>query len=43
MGRENNGQMLGGGVVTGDSPVTWDYENLIASTNDWHHVVMTYI
>ena len=42
MGRENNGQMLGGGVVTGDSPVIWDYIYLIASRNDWHHVVMTY-
>ncbi|XP_014676283.1 PREDICTED: uncharacterized protein LOC106816219 [Priapulus caudatus] len=42
MGRENNGQMLGGGVVTSDNPVTWNYVNLVAEKNTWHHVVMTY-
>ncbi len=42
MGRENNGTMLGGGVVTATSPKTWDYVYLHASQNQWHHVVMAY-
>jgi len=42
MGRENSGQMLGGGVVTSDSSTTWDYSQLIASQNQWHHVAMVY-
>ena len=43
MGRENsNGAMLGGGVVTSAHPETWDFVNLDASKNEWHHVVMTY-
>ncbi|XP_070545045.1 uncharacterized protein [Ptychodera flava] len=42
MGRENSGQMLGGGVVTSDSARTWDYVHLTASQNQWHHVAMVY-
>lgn len=42
MGRENNGQMLGGGVVTSDNLVTWNYVHIVALKNTWHHVVMTY-
>ncbi|XP_038071314.1 uncharacterized protein LOC119740168 [Patiria miniata] len=42
MGRELSGEMLGGGVVTLDSPAIWNYINLRASLGDWHHVVMTY-
>jgi hypothetical protein len=41
MGREQSGQMIGGGVVTSNSPKTWDYMTT-ASFNHWHHVVMTY-
>ena len=41
MGRENSGQMIGGGVVTSNSGKTWDYQTT-ASFNHWHHVVMTY-
>ena len=42
MGREMNGEMLGGGVITKNSPRTWDYQGIKASKNQWHHVVMTY-
>lgn len=43
MGREQNGQMLGGGVITKNSkPKTWNYVGLKASFDHWHHVVMTY-
>ncbi|XP_035698622.1 uncharacterized protein LOC118431488 [Branchiostoma floridae] len=42
MGRENGGTMIGCGVVTSNSPKTWDYVHLYASTNTWHHAVMTY-
>ncbi|XP_002738012.1 uncharacterized protein LOC100377386 [Saccoglossus kowalevskii] len=42
MGRENGGQMLGGGVVTNNSPNTWDYVNLVATLSQWHHVAMVY-
>ena len=42
MGSELNGRMIGGGIVTGDSSGTWDYANLQAMRNVWHHVVMTY-
>ncbi|XP_078574712.1 uncharacterized protein LOC144860980 isoform X2 [Branchiostoma floridae x Branchiostoma japonicum] len=42
MGRENGGTMIGCGVVTSDSSQTWDYVHLHASTNTWHHAVMTY-
>jgi len=42
MGRENSGQMLGGGVVTSGSSKTWDYVHLLASQSKWHHVTMTY-
>ncbi|XP_066293746.1 uncharacterized protein [Branchiostoma lanceolatum] len=42
MGRENGGTMIGCGVVTSNSPQTWDYVHLYASTNTWHHAVMTY-
>ncbi len=42
MGREFQGRMIGGGIITADSSVAWDYVNLQASTNDWHHVAMTY-
>ncbi|XP_078000232.1 uncharacterized protein LOC144452901 [Glandiceps talaboti] len=42
MGRELEGQMLGGGVVTADDTATWNYVHLVARKNVWHHVVMTY-
>ncbi|XP_071941443.1 uncharacterized protein [Antedon mediterranea] len=42
MGREFSGQMLGGGIITSDSSTAWDYINLRAAPNTWHHVVMTY-
>ncbi|XP_078657715.1 uncharacterized protein LOC144903456 [Branchiostoma floridae x Branchiostoma belcheri] len=42
MGRENGGTMIGCGVVTSNSPQTWDYVHLTASRNTWHHAVMTY-
>ncbi|XP_033117279.1 uncharacterized protein LOC117117168 [Anneissia japonica] len=42
MGREFSGEMLGGGVITSDSSITWNYSNLRASVNYWHYVVMTY-
>ncbi|XP_072178925.1 uncharacterized protein [Diadema setosum] len=42
MGRENSGQMLGGGIVTPTSSRTWDYSHLVAAQNTWNHVVMTY-
>ncbi|CAH1227892.1 ADIPOQ [Branchiostoma lanceolatum] len=42
MGRENGGTMIGCGVVTSNSPRTWDYAHQYASTNTWHHAVMTY-
>lgn len=42
MGRENSGSKLGGGVITGDSSATWDYNQASASGNEWHHVVMSY-
>jgi len=42
MGREMSGQMLGGGVNTADSPETWNYVNIQATPNQWHHIVMTY-
>ena len=42
MGQEMNGEMLGGGVITTNSPRTWDYQGIRASKNQWHHVVMTY-
>lgn len=41
MGRESSGQMIGGGVVTSNSPHTWNYRTT-ASFNHWHHVAMTY-
>ena len=41
MGRENYGQRIGCGVVTSNSPTTWNYITT-ASINHWHHVVMTY-
>ena len=42
MEREYEGKMLGGGIVTSSSRETWDYINIQASQNKWHHVVMTY-
>eukprot|EP00057_Strongylocentrotus_purpuratus_P025593 XP_011680067.1 PREDICTED: uncharacterized protein LOC100890245 [Strongylocentrotus purpuratus] len=42
MGRENSGQMLGGGVITTAAGTTWDYLNLVALRNTWDHVTMTY-
>jgi len=42
MGREMSGQNLGGGVNTADSPETWNYVDIQATPNQWHHVVMTY-
>ena len=41
MGREFSGQRIGGGVVTSNSPTTWNYITK-ASYNHWHHVAMTY-
>jgi len=41
MGRENNGTMLGGGILTSSNSEVWDFQ-LYASQNEWHHVVMTY-
>nr|XP_054752752.1 uncharacterized protein LOC129258517 [Lytechinus pictus] len=42
MGRENSGQMLGGGVITTAAGTTWDYIHLVAQQNTWNHVAMTY-
>jgi len=42
MGREMSGQKLGGGVVTADSQKTWNYGDILATQNEWHHVAMTY-
>jgi len=42
MEREFGGQMLGGGVVTSNDRATWNYVNLVAANQVWHHVVMTY-
>ncbi|WP_395239501.1 LamG-like jellyroll fold domain-containing protein, partial [Salmonella sp. s54412] len=42
MGREQTGQMIGGGVLTTGSPTLWDYVGIKATFNHWHHVVMTY-
>ncbi|XP_022086853.1 uncharacterized protein LOC110977226 [Acanthaster planci] len=42
MGRENSGQMIGGGVVTANNAPTWNYAYLTASFGEWHHAVMTY-
>ena len=42
MGRENEGTLLGGGIITYNSLKTWDYFGLQASTDKWHHVVLTY-
>ena len=41
MGRENEGTLLGGGVLTTADPRPWDFSTY-ASQNTWHHVVMTY-
>ena len=42
MGRENSGQMLGGGIRTTSTATTWDYVNLVGAQNTWNHVAMTY-
>nr|XP_054752753.1 uncharacterized protein LOC129258518 [Lytechinus pictus] len=42
MGRENSGQMLGGGVITTAVGTTWDYSQLVVQQNTWNHVAMTY-
>ncbi|NEP81232.1 MAG: LamG domain-containing protein [Okeania sp. SIO3B3] len=42
MGRENQGRMLGGGVITPTSPKVWDYINIQAAPQQWHHVVMKF-
>ena len=41
MSREHSGQVIGGGVVTSNSPQTWDYF-IQATFGYWHHVAMTY-
>ncbi|KAJ8028233.1 hypothetical protein HOLleu_30415 [Holothuria leucospilota] len=42
MGREFGGSFLGAGVITADSPATWDYSGLKAAMNEWHHIAMSY-
>jgi len=42
MGRENGGQMVGGGVLTSSHKKAWDHVGLKAPLNKWNHVVMTY-
>jgi hypothetical protein len=42
MGRENAGTALGSGIATSSSPKIWDFWNLNATPNVWHHVAMTY-
>lgn len=44
MGREFGGTMIGGGVVTSNSPRTWDYQitGRVLTLDEWHHVVMAY-
>ncbi|XP_066303867.1 uncharacterized protein [Branchiostoma lanceolatum] len=33
---------IGCGVVTADSPATWDFSDVSAPSHTWHHAVMTY-
>lgn len=42
MGREQSGQMLGGGIATTKLSSIWSYVGLKAAFDHWHHVVMTY-
>jgi hypothetical protein len=42
MGREQGGQMLGGGVITENHGEAWDHVGLTAAINEWHHVAMVY-
>jgi hypothetical protein len=42
MGREMNGTMLGGGVITEGHDETWDVTGVPAATNQWHHACLVY-
>eukprot|EP01043_Picozoa_sp_COSAG02_P013560 COSAG02_NODE_545_length_20533_cov_5.447663_1_plen_391_part_00 len=42
MGRENDCTKLGGGVVSVNSAVPWDHDDLRAELGEWHHVTMIY-
>ena len=42
MGRENGGEMLGGGICTAQHEEAWDHVNLRAEIGSWHHVAMVY-
>jgi len=42
MGRENNGQSIGGSINPKKAETTWNYQGVQVLKNQWHHVVMTY-
>ncbi|XP_077998352.1 uncharacterized protein LOC144451396 [Glandiceps talaboti] len=42
MGDEKNGQSLSAGLITETKSEPWNYVNILATANRWHHVVASY-